>query len=366
MSNGQHAYLSASADLARERMLGRLRRPHNEGSAGRVRGGWLQAGVVAAVTTAAVLGLLGSFALPYVSAQREQSLALASSAQKTASLQKKLDQWMVAAAQRESEIKAQLSDRDHMITTLRQEMESAEVERRASAQMAEQLAVLESRRDELARSLAAAQRDLLDTKAVYARDLARTESDARSRRALEQQLDSARRALEQSQVRSQSLEQELRSLRQELAKQQDEHKRKTATGNQAPSESEDVEALREAAQLAARKLAALRGSLPGDPVTRAALDALRQSATAELFEKQGRLASSIDSNGLYTVRESDTLTQIAARLMGGPNRWRELYQVNRHILGSADEIHPGTPLVLPSIPSREPDSLAQGKPEVLL
>jgi len=366
MPSGRDEFVTASADLARERMLGRFQRPQTSGAAGRRPRRRLLVGVATLASTTAVLGLLGSFALPYVSAQREQALALESSQQEIAALQSKLDQWMVAAAEREAQIEAEISHREREITTLGRELESAEVERRASAQMAQRLAILKAGRDELALSLAAAQRALFETKAAYANDLARTQSDARSQRAMEHRLVSSRRELEQSELRNQSLEQQVRSLERALAEQQDELASTDQTSGQVSASSEDVQALRDAAQLAARKLHALRGSLPGDLMTRSALDALRRNATAELFEEQSRLASSIGGNGLYLVRESDTLSQISARLLGTPDRWQELYEVNRHLLGSADTIHPGTPLVLPPTPSAAPASLAQGRPELLL
>ncbi|MET9465621.1 LysM domain-containing protein [Streptomyces sp. NPDC006544] len=51
----------------------------------------------------------------------------------------------------------------------------------------------------------------------------------------------------------------------------------------------------------------------------------------------------------YTVRSGDSLSEIARRELGNEGRWRELYAINRGVIGSdPDMIHPGTQLVLPN------------------
>ncbi|GGS84178.1 MULTISPECIES: LysM peptidoglycan-binding domain-containing protein [Streptomyces] len=50
----------------------------------------------------------------------------------------------------------------------------------------------------------------------------------------------------------------------------------------------------------------------------------------------------------YTVRKGDTLMLIARRELGNEARWRELYAVNRAVIGSDPHlVHPGQVLTLP-------------------
>lgn len=51
----------------------------------------------------------------------------------------------------------------------------------------------------------------------------------------------------------------------------------------------------------------------------------------------------------YTVRSGDSLSAIARRELGNEGRWRELYAMNKGVIGSnPDMIHPGMKLTLPS------------------
>ncbi|MBT2466328.1 LysM peptidoglycan-binding domain-containing protein [Streptomyces sp. ISL-66] len=51
----------------------------------------------------------------------------------------------------------------------------------------------------------------------------------------------------------------------------------------------------------------------------------------------------------YTVRPGDSLSAIARRELGNEGRWRELYAMNKGVVGSnPDMIHPGMKLTLPS------------------
>ncbi|MFJ3922485.1 LysM peptidoglycan-binding domain-containing protein [Streptomyces sp. NPDC090022] len=50
----------------------------------------------------------------------------------------------------------------------------------------------------------------------------------------------------------------------------------------------------------------------------------------------------------YTVRAGDSLPDIARRELGNEARWRELYAVNRGVIGAnPDVLHPGQVLTLP-------------------
>ncbi|MGW6819254.1 LysM peptidoglycan-binding domain-containing protein [Streptomyces sp. NPDC055005] len=51
----------------------------------------------------------------------------------------------------------------------------------------------------------------------------------------------------------------------------------------------------------------------------------------------------------YTVKSGDSLSAIARRELGNEARWRELYAMNRGVVGSnPDLIHPGMVLTLPN------------------
>ena len=49
----------------------------------------------------------------------------------------------------------------------------------------------------------------------------------------------------------------------------------------------------------------------------------------------------------YIVRSSDTLSSIARRELGDPNRWDDIFEANRDVLGSPDDIYVGQRLKLP-------------------
>ncbi|MEU3468614.1 MULTISPECIES: LysM peptidoglycan-binding domain-containing protein [unclassified Streptomyces] len=50
----------------------------------------------------------------------------------------------------------------------------------------------------------------------------------------------------------------------------------------------------------------------------------------------------------YTVRPGDSLSAIARRELGDEARWREVYAMNRGVIGTdPDVIHPGQVLTLP-------------------
>ncbi|MCY0922476.1 LysM peptidoglycan-binding domain-containing protein [Streptomyces sp. H27-G5] len=52
---------------------------------------------------------------------------------------------------------------------------------------------------------------------------------------------------------------------------------------------------------------------------------------------------------MYTVKSGDSLSAIARRELGNEARWRELYALNRGVVGSnPDLIHPGMVLTLPN------------------
>src|ERR671932_1236731 len=50
----------------------------------------------------------------------------------------------------------------------------------------------------------------------------------------------------------------------------------------------------------------------------------------------------------YTVVSGDTLSKIAKREYGDPEKWHAIYQANRDKIGNPDLIYPGQVLTLPT------------------
>lgn len=50
----------------------------------------------------------------------------------------------------------------------------------------------------------------------------------------------------------------------------------------------------------------------------------------------------------YTIKGGDTLSDIAQEQLGDANRWKEIYEMNKDVIGDdPDMIHPGKKLKLP-------------------
>lgn len=68
----------------------------------------------------------------------------------------------------------------------------------------------------------------------------------------------------------------------------------------------------------------------------------------------------------YTVRPGDSLSAIAQRVLGDGNRWPEIYDLNREVIGANPGlIHPGQVLVLPggaSVPGPAPGPVPEPAP----
>lgn len=50
---------------------------------------------------------------------------------------------------------------------------------------------------------------------------------------------------------------------------------------------------------------------------------------------------------VYVVKAGDTLSKIAEKMLGDANRWQEIAEANRGIIGDPDVIKPGTELTIP-------------------
>lgn len=74
--------------------------------------------------------------------------------------------------------------------------------------------------------------------------------------------------------------------------------------------------------------------------------ALTEAETA-LRRQQFSVAQTIDAQGVYRVRASDSLALIAGRIYGSSTHWQALFDANQHVLADPDQLAPGLTLVLP-------------------
>jgi len=49
----------------------------------------------------------------------------------------------------------------------------------------------------------------------------------------------------------------------------------------------------------------------------------------------------------HIVRNNETLSQIATRYYGSSTKWRQIFDANRDVVKDADDVKPGTRLVIP-------------------
>ncbi len=62
---------------------------------------------------------------------------------------------------------------------------------------------------------------------------------------------------------------------------------------------------------------------------------------------QTKKASASNGGGSYTVKKNDTLSHIAHYALGDASRWREIYELNKDIIGNPNLIYPGQTLKMP-------------------
>ncbi|WP_006745836.1 LysM peptidoglycan-binding domain-containing protein [Thioalkalivibrio paradoxus] len=182
----------------------------------------------------------------------------------------------------------------------------------------DELASLQTTLDDLRARLDASQQDLTRAQSAQA--------------ALQEELTAVQRARDEAQAES---ERELAHLRSMLP----------------PDEggSLDLEAVRaQAAQHAQELRDANRALRPGSSAQPQQLAAIEEAA--EQLRRQQALTVRAQGGTLYQVRPGETLGVIAARFYGEGNTWprvQEIYENNRHILESPDQVWPGTTLILP-------------------
>lgn len=64
---------------------------------------------------------------------------------------------------------------------------------------------------------------------------------------------------------------------------------------------------------------------------------------------QGAGGGSVAPGTSYTVQKGDSLSAIAKQHLGSANKWREIYEANRDVIGdNPDKIFPGQELRIPA------------------
>lgn len=87
-----------------------------------------------------------------------------------------------------------------------------------------------------------------------------------------------------------------------------------------------------------------------EPVAEAAHDPATAAPPSSLVELSSVAAEPVEAPAVqrYTVRNGDTLSRIAGRLLGKTSRFDEIFAANRDLLASPDDLRPGMVLVIPS------------------
>ena len=81
------------------------------------------------------------------------------------------------------------------------------------------------------------------------------------------------------------------------------------------------------------------------PATEAAVKSFQGDADLEVDGIAG--PNTWEALGVYVVQSGDTLSGIAEERLGDPERWPEIFDLNRDLIEDPDKISPGQVLVLP-------------------
>jgi nucleoid-associated protein YgaU len=64
-------------------------------------------------------------------------------------------------------------------------------------------------------------------------------------------------------------------------------------------------------------------------------------------ESEAPASTRVVRPAVYMVRSDDTLSRISAKVYGDASVWRRIYEANRDVLATPDELAPGMTLVIP-------------------
>lgn len=95
----------------------------------------------------------------------------------------------------------------------------------------------------------------------------------------------------------------------------------------------------------------LAGSAPAQPPAPVAPQGAPQPAAPSTTYQPDTYAR---SGGTHTVKQGDSLSKIAQRLLGDASRWREIYDLNRQAIQNPNLIYPGQVFVLPGATTAKP------------
>jgi nucleoid-associated protein YgaU len=97
---------------------------------------------------------------------------------------------------------------------------------------------------------------------------------------------------------------------------------------------------------AKEKAALIAGNVRG--VERVNADGITVNGAAGATSQGGAVMGTKAAGGrFYTIQSGDSLSKIAARELGDGNRWQELFDANREVIGDPDLIYPGQQIRIP-------------------
>jgi len=112
-------------------------------------------------------------------------------------------------------------------------------------------------------------------------------------------------------------------------------------------------------EAANRDLLAAKAPVVPDPIQ--AAPAAKDNPTAESgpahnreWEPAGPSGKKGSAGRTHVIRAGETLSGLAARYLGSSGRYREIYEANRNVLKSADDLPDGVTIVIPDGKSRDP------------
>ena len=91
----------------------------------------------------------------------------------------------------------------------------------------------------------------------------------------------------------------------------------------------------------------LDGKAPSQDIMEKIILAAGNIAGISQVESNIQTAAATEQSHFYTVKSGDTLSKIAKEQYGEANRYPEIFEANRPMLKTADEIYPGQQLRIP-------------------
>ena len=87
--------------------------------------------------------------------------------------------------------------------------------------------------------------------------------------------------------------------------------------------------------------------MPNDPDKPDFSDVVSGSSSTAPEEPDPSSLSSAATERMYIVQSGDSLSKIAKKFYGDANRWKTLFDANRHVVKNPDIIQPGWRIRIP-------------------